>query len=117
MTDFLVDAIDALLIERAIEKIVIERINGRARTASRDFFIGLTSRKTSYDMIRAPELFCTFQTLGRGKKFLFLALGETGQARLYRIVLDGRGRPSLHLLIAQAALRWRRRSRKPSINR
>src|ERR1039457_3926314 len=63
------------LASAAIEKIVIERINGRARTASSDFFIGLTSRKAFCDMVRGPELLRTFQTLERGAKLLFLAAG------------------------------------------
>jgi hypothetical protein len=37
------------LARSAIEKIVIEKISGRVRIASIDFFIGLTSRKISSD--------------------------------------------------------------------
>src|ERR1035441_8567409 len=98
------------LASAAIEKIVIERINGRARTASSDFFIGLTSRKAFCDMVRGPELLRTFQTLERGAKLLFLAGGPAPASLFYSesrvavttgscrtaLGLDGRGRPSPH---------------------
>src|ERR1039458_3095736 len=62
----------AALARAAIEKIVMERIKGRARTASSDFFICLTSREISYVMGRARELLSTLQTLERPTRMLFL---------------------------------------------
>ena len=65
VTDFLVDALEALLIERASWLVVldggtgeaaIEKISGRARTASSDFFICLTSRKISYELGKSPKI-------------------------------------------------------------
>jgi hypothetical protein len=46
-------AIEKIVVDRIIiEKIVIEKIRGRARTASRVFFIGLTSRRIFWDRER-----------------------------------------------------------------
>src|SRR5271169_556329 len=67
----------AELARAGIEKIVVERIvTERARTASSDFFMGLTSHWISYDVFGGPEILRTFQTLVRDEKLLFLAGGE-----------------------------------------
>src|SRR5260370_39313563 len=46
-----------------LARATIEKISGRARTASSDFFIVLTSRKTSYDVVGTRELLRTFRRL------------------------------------------------------
>src|ERR1019366_3260498 len=58
-----------------LARATIEKISGRASSASSDFFICLTSRKISYDMARAPEILRTFLTLERAARMLFLAPG------------------------------------------
>src|SRR5208337_3386620 len=117
------------LARAAIEKIVIEKISGRARIASSDFFIGLTSREISCDVMRASEILHTFQTLERAEKLLFLGPGNGGgQPILWRIqgFCDRGQLPSYARRrrartpvspFAQAAFGLRRRSLKPSINR
>src|ERR1035437_9655052 len=96
----------AALARAAIEKIVMERINGRARTASSDFFICLTSREISYDMVRARELLHPLQTLERPETLLFLAPGAAS-ARLF---YSESGLPSLQ---ATAGLRSAGGARTP----
>jgi hypothetical protein len=66
------------LARAVIGKIVIEKISGRARTASSDFFIGLTSREISCDVMRASETLLIFLTLERAERLLFLAPGNGG---------------------------------------
>src|ERR1019366_5967579 len=94
----------AALARAAIEKIVMERINGRARTASSDFFICLTSREISYDMVRARELRHPFQTLERPKRMHFLA-PETGTCSpiLVRLLIRAIGNKTLvHKILWEA---------------
>src|ERR1019366_225777 len=100
----------AALARAAIEKIVMERINGRARTASSDFFICLTSREISYDMVTARELPHTFLTLERTETLLFLAPGAAS-ARLFY----SESRVAVTTGNCRAALGWRGEDARLSI--
>jgi hypothetical protein len=61
-----------------LARATIEKISGRARTASSDFFIVLTSRKTSYYVVRAPEILRTLPDAGKRREVAFFVSGAGG---------------------------------------
>src|SRR5260370_28724939 len=64
-----------------LARATIEKISGTARTASSDFFIVLTSRKTSYDVVGTRELLRTFRRW-KPTRSCFFSLPEAGARKL-----------------------------------